>query len=123
MKRLFIALTLGLMLLIVACGPGPKRASFFTQGNCPECEALIIEALEGQKGVDSVGWDFEMGLTVVKFHPDKVLPDQLQQHLAASGFSTQFYPADTLEAKKLPACCQEAVSRKLKRKELIIPSH
>ncbi|MEZ4685384.1 MAG: hypothetical protein R3B47_04775 [Bacteroidia bacterium] len=113
----------GFMLVFAACAGPVKKYAFFTQGNCPECEQHIVGALEKQAGIDSVGWDFEMGLTVVKFRPDRISPEAIQQLVANRGFRTQFYAEDTVAARDLPACCREAVSRKLKRQELVIPSH
>lgn len=119
-SALYTIIVLG---LLSACGGKTTKAWFFTQGNCPECEEHIVEALQSQAGVDSVGWDYEMGLTVVKFDIKGTNPDRLQRALAIKGFTTQYYPGDTIAAKALPACCREAVQRKLKRREIAIPSH
>lgn len=111
------------LLAFCSCKGPTKKYAFFTQGNCAECEAIIINSLKETTGIDSVGWDMDMGLTVVKFYPEKISPEAIQQQLASKGFRTQYYPEDTLAAKALPACCREAVDRKLKRRELVIPSH
>ena len=108
-----------LLLGLIACQE-PTRVSFFTQANCEECNGLIQAELKKLPGVDSVGWDFETSLTTVKYFPDKISEDQLQEALSKTGFETQFYPADDSAQALLPECCRQPIDRKLKRVEPII---
>ncbi len=101
-------------MVLASCGGNWQKAQFFAQGNCEACKALIEASLDDQPGIDSVGWDFASSLITVKYDPAKTTPDHLQQAIAKKGFETQFYPADAAAQKALPACCQEAINRKLK---------
>lgn len=124
MKSAIYPLLLSISLLALVSCQGPQtKTYFFTQGNCTECKVLIEDLLRDATGVDSVGWDMDMSLTVVKYRPRKTNPDRLQKILSSGGFMTQFYPADSLAAKQIPACCSKPIERKLKRKKLEIPGH
>jgi copper chaperone CopZ len=114
MKQIVI-IVLGLFLL-TSCAESTKTR-FYVEGNCMECKEIIEAKVNEIQGIDSVGWDFESSLLIVKYFASKVAPDMIQQHVAKAGFDTQFYPADTDARNQLPACCQEPINRKLKRYE------
>lgn len=111
-----------LLSLLAACG-SPQRTSFFVQGNCPECGPLIEKTLRELPGVDSAGWSYERSAAVVKFRGNKVDVDKLQEALSKAGFETQFFPAEPAAQALLPACCREALSRRIELPQALPPGH
>jgi len=115
-------LLLLLLTLLAACGPR-QRARFFVQGNCPECGPLIEKTLRELPGVDSAGWSFAQSTAVVKYRANKVDMDKLQEALSKAGFETQFFPAEPAAQALLPACCREALSRRIELPQALPPGH
>ena len=113
----------GFFLLILLGCSKPITVDFYVEGACEACKTVIEEKVKELDGVVTSDWDFETSLLTVAFEPGKVNEDYLQQFIANQGFETQFFPADPTARKSLPACCQESISRKLKRKELELPVH
>lgn len=103
------------LLWLAGCQGDPAEMSFFTEGNCAQCGALIQEALAEQEGVASVDWSFETSLTTVAYYPDEIGEETMHQVLAAAGFRTGYYEPDTTARKQLPACCREPVERRLQQ--------
>jgi copper chaperone CopZ len=111
--RNYLPLAALLLFLALGCGKSETRA-FFVEGSCPECQAPIEALLKAQTGVQSADWDYASSLATVRFQAGRTGEEQLQRALAAAGFSTGYFEADTLARKKLPPCCQESIPRKLK---------
>lgn len=109
-KSLFLLLLLSL----TAC-ESPTNISFFTEGNCPECEELIAASLADQEGVISVNWDIESSKTTVSYYANQTDPDQIQEAIAAAGFVVQLFPPNEEKRASLPACCRQQIDRKLKQ--------
>ena len=104
------------LLLLSSCA-STEQVSFFTEGNCPECEALIVASLASTEGVKTVRWDLESSQTTVVYHPGKTDPDQIQEAVAQAGFVTQLFPPDEAARAALPACCRQQIDRKLRQRE------
>lgn len=100
----------------------PRKTAFFTEGNCAECKPLIEAVLKDTRGVREAVWDFETSMVDVMYDSLRTDEETIQKSLAAAGFSTGYFDADTAARKKLPACCREALSRKLKRPEANLPA-
>lgn len=103
-----------LFLSLTAC-ESPTNISFFTEGNCPECEGHIIEALTSQEGVREVSWDMESSKTTVSYYASEIDSDQIQEAIAAAGFVVQLFPPNEETRANLPACCRQQIDRKLKQ--------
>jgi len=115
LKRLAFILLIPAPLLLVSCKGDPVEASFFTEGGCMECLTPILNALQVQKGVASVRWDYETSQTTVSYYPDEVDPEALQKALAEAGFRTEYFEPNPEARAALPACCQKPVERRLKQ--------
>ena len=123
MKSPFFSL-IGIILLtsLLACSK-PATITFYVEGACEACQEVIEQELEKMEGVVTAKWDYETSLVTLAFQTEKVSEDDIQAYIAVKGFATQFYPPNETARKDLPACCQESISRKLKRQELEIPHH
>lgn len=115
LKHFAILLLMPATLLLVSCKGDPVEASFFTEGGCMECLTPILDALQVQKGVASVRWDYETSQTTVSYYPDDVTPEDLQKALAEAGFRTEFFEPNLEARAKLPDCCQQPIERRLKQ--------
>jgi copper chaperone CopZ len=111
-----------LLSALISC-QAPVETTFFVEGACEACQPLIEQAVEGVDGVKTASWDYETSLLTVVYQPGEAGEEPLQQAIAAAGFETQFYPADPAARSQLPACCQEAIDRRLRRIEPEIPAH
>jgi copper chaperone CopZ len=112
----FLYLACFALLLFIGC-QAPQQISFFTEGNCMECEALITAALASTPGVKEAQWDMETSLTTVRYNPGKTDPDQIQEAVAEAGFVTQLFPPNEENRATLPACCRQQINRQLKQNQ------
>ncbi|MDP5168601.1 MAG: heavy-metal-associated domain-containing protein [Bacteroidia bacterium] len=99
-----------LTILVLGSCSAPKEASFFVQGSCQACAALIEEAVEEVSGADYIAWDTLTSQVIVEFRGEWNLLDTIQASVANAGFETQFYPANEAARGNLPACCTKTVS-------------
>ncbi|TAE58933.1 MAG: copper chaperone, partial [Bacteroidetes bacterium] len=93
----FIAL---LPLLWLGACSEPRKTAFFTEGNCAECKALIEAVLRDTKGVNEAVWDFETSMVDVIYDSLRTDEETIQKALAAAGFATGYFDADTAARKK-----------------------
>ena len=117
-SRFSLISTLSLALLLLGGCSGTEQVTFFTEGNCPECEALIVAALEAAEGIQEVSWNMETSLTTVAYSPHKTDPERIQEIVAEAGFVTQLFPPNEEKRAALPECCRQQIDRKLRQKEV-----
>jgi copper chaperone CopZ len=82
-----------------------KVANFKVSGNCEMCE-MRIEAAAKIKGVLSASWNADTQILTVKFDPEKVTLEAIQQKIAKAGHDTESFKATENVYKSLPKCCQ-----------------
>ena len=121
MRSCYIALFS--LLLLIGCGGPVEEVTFFTEGNCEECKALIEGAVEDLSGVKSVSWNFETSLTTIAYSSGRINEDAIQEAIANQGFETQYYPANEEARANLPECCRQAIERELKPGQALPPGH
>ncbi|MEO1449478.1 MAG: heavy metal-associated domain-containing protein [Bacteroidota bacterium] len=109
-----------ILVLLICTGlsgcKGPVRSiTFFTAGNCAECQSFIEGALTAEKGIHSAKWDFASSQLSVEYDPRKWDESGIQEKVAGAGFQTQFFDAAPAARSNLPECCHELINRKLER--------
>jgi len=121
--RSCIIILFSLLLLATSCAGPKEEVSFFTEGNCEDCKALIEAAVKDMSGVESVSWDYETSLTTVIYSLNRTSENQLQEAIAEKGFETQFFPANEDARANLPECCRQKIDRTLKSGQSLPPGH
>lgn len=82
-----------------------KSASFTVSGNCGMCKKSIEKAAK-IPGVSSINWNSGKQLASVVFDSSKVSVDLIQRNIAAVGYDTEMFTAETEAYNALPGCCQ-----------------
>lgn len=117
-SRFFLISALSLALLLLGGCSSTEQVSFFTEGNCLECEALIVATLEAAEGIQEVSWNMETSLTTVAYSPNKTDPERIQEIVAEAGFVTQLFPPNEEKRTTLPECCRQQIDRQLKQNQV-----
>jgi copper chaperone CopZ len=114
----------GLLILSAACffytgcGGEEEEVRFFTEGNCEACKPLIEAAGKSVRGVQTIEWSYSSSQTRVLYRAGRTDPERIQEAISQAGFQTRYFPANDSAKALLPACCQEAISRKLEGAEI-----
>lgn len=118
----FIGVSCLLLVLLAGCRER-QLATFYVEGSCVECEALIREAMSEVSGADFEGWDMATSQARVQFSGLAEDLDRIQEAIAAAGFETQYFSANPDARAALPACCQQASSRLELPADEKVPDH
>lgn len=84
---------------------GMTTTSFKVYGNCGMCEETIEGALKDVEGIQKGDWDKETKMIEVKYDEGQLTLDEIKKRIAAVGYDTEEFRADTGIYKELPMCC------------------
>jgi copper chaperone CopZ len=91
----------------LSSGEGIKHKETFTvYGNCGMCKKTIEASLEDVSGIYWSDWEIESKQITVKFNPDSISLDDIQQRIADVGYDSDNYRAKDEVYNSLHGCCK-----------------
>jgi copper chaperone CopZ len=82
-----------------------KKDTVKVWGECGMCKKTIEKAAR-TAGATTAAWDEDTKILAVSYTAGKANLNSIQQAIAAAGYDTRDFTAETAAYKKLNACCQ-----------------
>lgn len=83
----------------------PKKETFKVSGECKSCKKKI-EASALKAGADKATWNVATKMLNVYYVPGKTDAAKIQQTIAAAGYDTPGFAADSSAYNNLDECCK-----------------